>query len=503
MSGFSVPLNEALDPLVLALDVGSTGSRGALYDAAGRPVQPPAGVEGRSYRLKVPHAFTTAADGTSTIDADQVVAELGEVIDTVLGRAGGREVAQRVAAVAIDTFSASLVGVDDSGAALTPCFTYADSRCAEQVDELRAELDETAMQQLTGTRLHNSYLAPRLRWLVDSGGDRGVARWMSLGEYAHERLLGTSAAGLSVAAWTGLLDRREGTWLPQMLQAAKIDADRLNPVHPPDQVLRPIDDRVAQRWPGLEQAGWVPPIADGYAANLGAGVADPGSAVLSTATSGAVRVLLDTVPDEVPPGLWCYRVDARRSLLGGAINDVGRALDWLRSTLAVPDDADRAEALRTAPAPTTPMVLPFLSGERSTGWQARARAVFTGVSAGSTPLDLWRGGVEGVALTYARVVEQLATQTTLERVRAGGGVLQGVPDLAPILADVLGLPVTPVAIKRMTLHGTALDALDVVAPDGPRADIETGATAEPTPEHVEHYRDRLVQFEKVYASLFG
>lgn len=29
MSGFSVPLNEALDPLVLALDVGSTGSRGA------------------------------------------------------------------------------------------------------------------------------------------------------------------------------------------------------------------------------------------------------------------------------------------------------------------------------------------------------------------------------------------------------------------------------------------------------------------------------------------
>ena len=50
---------------------------------------------------------------------------------------------------------------------------------------MRAELDETAMQQLTGTRLHNSYLAPRLRWLVDSGGDRGVARWMSLGEYAH------------------------------------------------------------------------------------------------------------------------------------------------------------------------------------------------------------------------------------------------------------------------------------------------------------------------------
>ena len=62
--------------------------------------------------------FTTAADGTSTIDADQVVAELGEVIDTVLGRAGGREVAQRVAARPEETRFDPVVCVDAHGAAL-------------------------------------------------------------------------------------------------------------------------------------------------------------------------------------------------------------------------------------------------------------------------------------------------------------------------------------------------------------------------------------------------
>lgn len=488
---FEVSPDEAVDPLVLALDVGSTASRGAAYDVAGRPL---AGI-----RHKVPHAFTTAADGTSTIDADAVVDELTQIIDHIVALLPGR----RFAALGIDTFSASLVGVDTDGLARTPCFTYADSRCAPEVDALRRELDEAQVQERTGTRLHNSYLAPRLRWLASTGQDAGIARWISLGEYAHERMLGTSAAGTSVAAWTGLLDRRTGQWDTSMLEAADITTERLNPVHTPQEVLRPIDDRVAQRWPALAEAAWLPPIADGYAANLGAGVADPGSAVLSTATSGAIRVLVDHVPPQLPTGLWCYRVDATRSLLGGAINDVGRAIDWLRATLDLPGEPAQAQALTADPAASTPLVLPFLSGERSTGWQARARAVVTGLSAGTPPLEVWRGGVEGIALTYARVAAQLGQVTGLERVRVGGRVQQGLPELVPMLADALGVAATPVLIKRMTLHGTALHALDVINPGGSRAEPDLGATHEPDRAREAYFRDRLVDFEDLYRRLYS
>jgi gluconokinase len=34
-----VPRTAAVDPLVLAVDVGSTATRGDVYDAAGRPVE--------------------------------------------------------------------------------------------------------------------------------------------------------------------------------------------------------------------------------------------------------------------------------------------------------------------------------------------------------------------------------------------------------------------------------------------------------------------------------
>src|SRR4051812_33193247 len=68
-------------------------------------------------------------------------------------------------------------------------------------------------------RLHTSYLAPRLRWLRDTAPDtfRSAHRWMSLGEYVYLRLLGTTVAGSSTAAWTGMLDRRTGQWDLELL----------------------------------------------------------------------------------------------------------------------------------------------------------------------------------------------------------------------------------------------------------------------------------------------
>ena len=65
---FAVDLADARDPLVMTLDIGSTATRGSLYDATGTPV--------RHYRDKVPHEFTTASDGSSVMDPDQVVGEL-------------------------------------------------------------------------------------------------------------------------------------------------------------------------------------------------------------------------------------------------------------------------------------------------------------------------------------------------------------------------------------------------------------------------------------------
>ncbi|TRW43956.1 gluconokinase [Georgenia yuyongxinii] len=490
--GIVVDPDQAREPFVLALDVGSTASRGGLYDAAGRPV--------RGLRHKVPHQFATAADGTAEIDPEQVVAELAEIITEVTGRRRGL----RVAGVALDTFASSLVGVDDAGTALTPCYTYADSRCAPQLRALRAELDEPAIQQRTGTRLHTSYLPARLRWLRESAPAvfGRTSRWLSLGEYVHLRLLGTAAVGTSTAAWTGMLDRRTGVWDAKMLAVAGVDVAQLSQIHDPD---RPLEDHggAGGRWPALADAVWLAPVTDGFASNIGIGANDEATIAAAAATSGAMRVMLPGHPETIPAGLWSYRVDASRTLLGGALNDVGRVVSWLDHTLALdaPDTAalDRDAALLAAPDAAAPVVLPYLTGERSTGWAADARALFADVSAATTAPLLYRGAMEGVALAYARVAEQLKQAGGRpQRILASGRVTMDLPGWLQILADVLGAPVEQVTMKRTTMHGTALLALDVVAPGVERAAVEIGASYEPQASRAAYYEDRAARYQRLY-----
>lgn len=482
-----VDLGSALDPLVVALDVGSTATRGGVHDASGRRV--------RGLQHKVPHAFTVAPDGTSVIDPDQVAAEVGQVLDAVTA---DRALGTRIGGVALDTFAATLVAVDGAGNSLTPCLTYADSRSAGEVAVLRDELDEHAVQQRTGTRIHTSYHAPRLRWLAaaDPRVFGAAAGWWSLGEYVLARLVGTPLAGISTAAWTGLLDRRTGGYDAGLLDAVGVDVAQLSPPRDPDD---PAPAAAPTRWPALAQAVWFPVITDGFASNVGAGATGPTTVAASTATSGALRVLLDGPAEPLPFGLWNYRVDARRTLLGGAINDVGRAISWVQDTVRL--GPDPAAVLAAAPADGTPLVLPYLTGERAPGWAGEARAVLTGVSAATDGDALLRGVVEGVAMTYARVADELAPAATqVAEVVASGGVSRGQPTWLQVLADVLDRPVTHVTRRRATQHGTALLALDVLAPDVPRAAPTTGATFEPVPAHAAYYADRRERFAEVYAA---
>lgn len=487
-STFQIELAKAVDPLVVAVDIGSTASRGALYDAHGRPV---------GQRVKVAHAFTTKADGTSTIDPDQVLAEVIQIIDGL----ATRDLKGRIGGVALDTFASSVVGIDRKGLALTPCYTYADTRCAQQVTELRRIVDEDAIHERIGVRLHASYMPARLRWLSATDPllfDR-VDRWVSLGEYLHLHLLGRTAVATSTASWSGLLDRRTGAWDGQMLELCGITPDRLSPVRDPDQPLAVADNRLDSRWPALRGAKWFPAISDGLGASVGAGAVDERTIGASAATTGALRVMVSVPVDHVPTGLWCYRVDRRRSLLGGAVNDVGRAVTWAANTLALPPEPAIAKALLADPSEETPLVLPFFTGERSTGWAADATAIMSGVRITTEPLQIYRGILEGVGLTYRRIGQQLVTRAPgAVRILAQGRVTQDRPEFLQILADVMGRPVAPVTIKRATLHGSALLALETLAPALERTPPDMGAVFEPHPKRTAYYTERLERFTELY-----
>src|SRR5699024_8458220 len=301
------------------------------------------------------------------------------------------------------------------------------------------------------------------------------------------------ALGTAAAAWGGMLDRRRGEYVEELLAAVDVSAESLGRPRDPADTVPLAGSPRGSRVRGLEEAVWVPAVGDGLTANLGIGALGPATWGTSTATSGAIRVLLDTPVEELPSGLWAYRDDAERTLLGSAMSDAGRVLTFVIDTFRLPSalpELNESDLLTREPQEGTPLVVPFLSGERGTKWRDDIRAAFADVSASSTPEDFRRGAMEGVALSYARIAEQMrAAGGAPGRIGLAGGITSAAPTWLPILSDALGLPVDHVGISRSTMRGSALLALEQL---GVRdfAEVPVLTRVEPREHTGDYYRER-------------
>lgn len=492
MPRFNIPTEEAQGPLVVGIDIGSGGTRAAVYDVSGRELG--------KLNHKEAHEFTVADDGTSTIDADQIVEEIRASLAAVLT---AESLPGEVTAIGFDTFASSLVAVDAAGNALTPCITYADTRCHAQVDALAATLDVAGLHERTGARLHSSYTAPRLAWLRETQPDvfARATRFMALGEYAAFKLLGTPALGTASAAWSGMIDRRTGEYVPELLEAVGVDVSAMGAAMDPSDAIPVGGTPLAAEFPQLKNAVWLPVIGDGLAANLGIGALGEGTWGISTATSGAIRQLLATEIPTLPSGLWAYRVDQQRTLVGSAMSDCGRVLDWCRNELAMPFEVSETDTASLFSAPVsagTPLVVPFFSGERGTKWRGSSRAMFANVGASTTWEDMLRGAMEGVALSFLRIADQMREAGgEPERIVLSGGMTGAIPAWLHLLSDALGAPIDHVAVSRSTMRGAAVMALEQAAPGIPVAEVPVLTRVEPVAAHQDYYRERLERFEKL------
>src|SRR6185436_4706525 len=267
---------------------------------------------------------------------------------------------------------------DAFGRPVTPLITYADTRAAGEAAELRRKLDEETIHQRTGCHFHSSYLPARFLWLQKAQPMllNNAKRWITLGEYLALQLFGETAVSYSVASWSGLLNQQQLDWDAELLAVLPLSREQLSPLVDVDQPWRGLRSEFAARWPALRDVPWFPALGDGAAANIGSGCTRSDRVAISVGTTSAVRVVMTDHVPAVPHGLWRYRVDRRRSLLGGALSEGGSVVAWLKRLLNLDDLPDVESALSDTPADGHRLTfLPLITGERSPGWAAEARGV--------------------------------------------------------------------------------------------------------------------------------
>ena len=488
-------------PFVLAVDIGSSSVKAGLFDARARSVK---GVE-----ESIPHAQTVASDGTSEEDADQIRIATEQAIDSVLRKAGN--LASEIIGVGFDCMASTVLGVDSEGNAITPVYTYADTRSAADVDRLRDELNVPIIYDRTGVMQHTSYLPGRIRWLRRTQPDLAdqVDRYVDVSTYIFTKWFGRRdvKASYCVSSWSGLLNRHDLEWDHGLLGRLGIDESNLPELAPWSDPERGLANEFATRWPALAELPFLLAVGDGAAVNVGTGCVDETKVALTIGTTGAMRVLSEGPAPDVPTGLWAYRLGSNRTLLGGSFSEGGNVVQWALDNLKLPPiEQLNSELTKLQPAQHGINVLPFIAGERATGWSTSATGVLEGVRISTTPMEILQAMLESVAYRFAMVADLLlpGVKSGYQMI-ASGGAIQNSPWWLQTMSDVLGVPVGVSAEQQDTSRGTAVLALNALGVwdslDTHHAHI--AETYEPNLANAELYAEGRQRQSELYRRLLG
>lgn len=489
-------LHEAERPIILTLDVGTSSVRSLLFDATGRQI---AGLSSQQH-----HTPDTTPDGGYTFDADEL---LSRSLDTVAALTTQSGITPD--AVAVSTFWHSLVGVDGQERAITPVYLWADTRSRDYVSVLRERLDEKTTHARTGCLFHTSYLPARLLWLQHEQPHLygKVSRWLSFAEYMWLQLFGTPAASHSMASGSGMFRLNEMQWDAEVLGALDLQPQQLGTVVDVSQPFVGVRGPVAERLGPLAQVPWFTALGDGACSNVGAGCVTSERPAVMIGTSGAMRTVWEVDSITPPWGLWGYRVDRQRFVLGGALSNGGNLAHWFKETLRIESlGAYEEELLKAKPAGHGLTVLPFWAGERSPGWATDATGAIVGLRLHTRPVDLLQASMEAVAYRFSLIFERLVQ--TVERidslVATGGGLLNNRAWMQ-IVCDTLGRPIQTSLEPEASSRGAALVALQSLGVWADLRDVPSafGETCMPRPDHYAAHMEARKKHQSLYGQLIG
>jgi gluconokinase len=407
--------------------------------------------------------------------------------------------------VAQCSFWHSLVGIDHNCKPTTNVLSWADNRSRGEVPLLRKRFVEEGVHRRTGARFHSSFWPAKLLWIrhADAAAFQMTDKWLSLSDYLALKLFDSASTSISMASATGLFDIRKGEWDKPLLRSLKIKNTQLPAIAHSEMTFK-LNRKFAHRWPRLADAEWHLAIGDGAANNIGSGCVGDRRAALMVGTSGAMRVAYrGAPPGQIPNGLWCYRIDEARVIVGGALSDGGGLIHLLREDLRLPANFETQIAGRS-PDSHGLTFLPFFFGERSTGYHEHAAGAILGMTASTDAVAIVHAAMEAVAYRFAEVFDQLTEVSQIDEMIASGGALRASPVWTQMMADVLGREITLVDVPEASLRGAVLLALETIG------NIETieqvspgrGRVFRPNVSRHASYADARVRHQRFYDLTF-
>ena len=443
------------DPLVLALDQGTTGSTALVLDRRGA-------VRGRGY-AELPQHFPRP--GWVEHDAGEIWASVRAAIAHAL--AAARAPARRVAAIGVtNQRETTLLWNRATGEPLAPAIVWQDRRTAGRCAELKRRGLEPAIRRATGLVCDPYFSATKLEWLLaHEPAARRLARagrlafgtvdawlvWKLTGGAVHA----TDPTNASRTLLYGLTSRR---WEPALLRRFGVPASALPEVRPSSgdfgrtRGVRGLPD-------GVPIAGVA---GDQQAALYGQGCVRAGLSKNTYGTGCFLLLHTGARPVRSRAGLLTTLACGPRGeaayALEGSVFVAGAAVQWLRDGLGILARAADSEALaRSVPDAGGAVLVPAFTGLGAPWWRPDVRGALVGLTRGTTRAHVVRATLESLAFQSGDLVGAMARDAGA-RVRAlqvdGGATANDW--LMQYQADLLGMPVRRPRVLETTALGAGL-----------------------------------------------
>ncbi len=477
--------------LLMGLDLGTSGVKVLLLTPAGAVVAS-ATVEYPLYHPQPGWAEQVPADWWAGS-----VAAIRACVDQV--RAAGYQ-AGDVRGLAMSGQMHGAVLLDDAGAVLRPAIIWADQRTGAECDEITRIVGQERLIDLVSNPALPGFTAPKLLWVRHHEPEvwARVRHVLLPKDWLRYQLTGVLAQEISDAAGTCLLDVTHGTWSAEVLAALDLAPDLFPPIVGSAEVAGTLTAAAAEATGlpvGMPVAGGG---ADNACAAVGAGIVQPGQALISIGTSGVVLAYSATPQVDrsgpVPRAHTFNHAVPDAWYLMGVTQGAGLSLRWVRDQLGALEAGQAAATNRDVydvladeaaaiPAGSDGLLfLPYLQGERTPILDGQARGGWIGLTAAHTRAHLVRAVLEGVAFSLRDCLDVLrASGVAVGELRATGGGMRS-PLWRAIVAAVCGEALVPLATEEGPALGAALLAGVAVGvyPDIPTACAQVVRLAAPT-----------------------
>lgn len=496
-----------LKEYVIGIDVGTSGTKTALYDRNGKTV---AGVT-FDYPMMQPKNGWAEQN-----PEDWWVAASSGIKEMVKAAGDGK-----ILAVGLTGQMHGLVMLDANCKVLRPAIIWCDQRTGKECEEIERRVTRERLIGITANPALTGFTASKILWVRNNEPEvyEKCAHILLPKDYIRFRLTGEFATDVSDASGMQLLDVGNRCWSDEVLRLLEIDRSLLGTVYESPEVSGRVTD-AASAITGLD-AG-IPVAAgagDNATAAVGTGTVTDSSAFTTIGTSGVVYMHTST-PKIDPKGrvhTFCCAVPGEWHVMG-VTQAAGLSLRWLRDTFCAEEQAEAKATgcdiydIMCSMAEKSPIgadgliYLPYLMGERTPHLDPNARGCFFGISAVHGKNDFIRSVLEGVSYSLADCLgvfgEMGAAPVSMAACGGGGSS----PMWRKMLADIYDCPVSTVAPAEGPALGAAILGMVCCGMYGSVREaceqiVRLSQTCVPSAEAHERYMQIYGLYKELYPSL--